>query len=180
MAKRRRLLEAASLVCALCLPASPTEAGPTVATATRAPLPYLRALGPAPLRFQSPRPVAQPALLASLRQRDSLPAASNRVATGSTNAPAEQASSTNTIVPTIVASAPAHGPSLPERPAEFALPFPIDPGTAQAPVLDPQLVLQYLTPSATNTSHAKLDWPAFIPPMAPPPQRSSQATYERR
>jgi hypothetical protein len=182
MAKRPRLLEAAPFACVLCVFALPVLVA-TTARLTAAPRPYLLAVGPAPLRFQSPRPVAEPFVLASLRRRDGPPAASNEASAGLASTLPQKAAPTNTAAPTIISTDAVAGSTSPGEVPEFILPFPSGADRAQAAIIDPQLLLQYLSPVSTNASHAKPTWPAFVPPAIPapaPPQRSSQATYERR
>ena len=182
MAKRSRLLEAASLACVLCVFGLPALVGPS-GRLTAAPRPYLCTVGPAPLRYQSPHPVAQPFLLASLHQRDGPPTASNSRATNSTTAAAESAVLTNSATPTLIAQI---SPRAPPRPAACRSSFCHSrrgrKGSSTT-LIDPQLLLQYLSPASTNAAHAKPTWPAFVPPVpavvvAPSP--SSRATYERR
>jgi hypothetical protein len=136
---------------------------------------YLPALGPAPLRFQSPPAfVATVSMLPPLRSAEAEvlepePAVTNEAAAAEPPvvqpaAPAVSAERKNTLAEAVppVESAP------PPPPVEI-------PAT---PIVTPQMLIEYFRPSATGTNAGTsvIIPGAFLPPQSAPPS-SSAATY---
>lgn len=143
--------------------------------------PYLPAVGPPPLRFQSSRPMSRlvlPPLLVSNRPG----AGTGGPATNSALPAPPPASPTNRPVSEVRVTV-ASPPPAPSRPIEGLPSFPAleDQNSSTAQGIDPRLLLEYLGPLSTNgPARNPLISPVFVPPLAPSASRSSQATYENR
>ncbi len=141
--------------------------------------PYLRAAGPAPLRFQPAHAVSR-RVLPPLFPLEHPAAAQPSSPTNST--PSAAGSAANRPVSSVVVAG-AVAPAAPAGSID-GLPAPSGPtGQNSAPTLgiDPRILLEYLAPLGTNSPPRQgLASPGFVPPVAPPAPRSSQAIYEKR
>jgi len=178
MKKHPRRPEAGALTIGWCLLA--------IATAPAAPSPgYLPATGPAPLRFQPPKPAGLPAGLQLLLQPDNR---GTDLTNGTTNSPAMDAMDPWVFPPpdTAASSAPARPPDTadspipaqPPNPFQLALPPSSDAALATNPMIDMRSLLSWLLPNATNAPVSSVLFPVFVP--ATPPPRPSQAVYESK
>ena len=175
MAKHPPWLETLCLALGLWVGTAPATAGgrnPCLSTA------YLHAVGPSELRFQpkpSPVHLALPALISTT------PAKTTAASTNSTaGAPSGSAAAHQPPPPTIVTSGP-EPPPQPGAPAPLPAGLAAEPAAPGVPVLDQQVLLEYLAPAGTNSAaRATRVWPSFVPPAGPQSPRSSQATYESR
>ncbi len=181
MGKLLRWLETTGLVLGVCgLGASAVTAARTTAHRA-ASTSYLPAAGPPSLRFQSSRSISRrvlPPLLLTERPG----AGTEGPATNSTQPAAIPAVATNRPVSAVrvTNSSPLPVPSqrLEDLPS---LPAPEEQSSSPAQGLDSRLLLEYLAPLPTNRpARNELSCPVFVPPVAPAPARSSQATYESR
>jgi len=179
MARHRPWLKATALVIgAGVLVAVPVSAGlpPTLPAISG----YLRVKGPAPLRFQAP-PMATPLTLPSLLPAPNEQRAGSTIVSTNVSPPAPAESTNQAVLPAPVISISPDLPAVPQGPMLPPIPLLSEPGSPPSPVVDPALLLEYLAPTGTNaTNHARLVWPAFVPPAVVLPPRSSQATYESR
>jgi hypothetical protein len=181
MARLLRWLEAIGLalwVCGLGVPATAAARTPAHCAAHRF---YLPAAGPSPLRFQAPRPVSR-LVLPPLPSPDRPGAGMGGSATNPAPPDATSLPATNRPVSAVRVMGPAPLPApSPRLEGLPSLPAPEDQTSAATQGIDPRLLLEYLAPlPTTGPARNGLPGPVFIPPVAPPAPRSSQATYESR
>jgi hypothetical protein len=181
MGRLLRWLEATGLLLWVCgLGASAVTAGRTTAHREAHGL-YLPAAGPSPLRFQSPRPASR-LVFPPLPLPHCTGARTDASPTNSAPPVPTPALATNRPVSAVHVTGPSPVPA-PSQPIE-GLPSPSAPEDQTPPAaqgLDSRLLLEYLAPLPTNRpARNELSSPAFVPPVAPAPARSSQATYESR
>jgi hypothetical protein len=150
---------------------------------------YLALLGPAPLRFQTPRLVvvadkkeeAPPQSAVPVATPMSIPDATNQLAVPAAPEPTNETS----------LASPGYAPETASPPVESTestvSPWMQDaqnPTGVEAGPVNSQTVTSYLTPGPNNAEPApgrgRFPLPAFMPPIPPlpPAPRSSQATYE--
>ena len=157
-----------------CAPMRDSEAG------RRAPTPpthaWLPAIGPAPMRFQAPDPISH-ATLPPLAMEDppaGPPLARTEPSAAATSHPAS-ATPPGSPLPAPPSTGPAPAPTAPN--AQPGSP-PLLAGP-EAPIVTPQMLVQFFKPVGSNNLGGVWSTPVFIPPN-PPPTKSSTATYQSR
>jgi hypothetical protein len=143
--------------------------------------PYLPWSGPAPLRFEAARPISRPAWPPLLPPNRS---GGGKDGPATDSAPLAMAPLplTNPPISAVRVMSPAPLPvAAPRLDVLPSSPVPEDQNSAPFLGIDQRLLIEFLGTLPTNgPARNRLSSPVFIPPLAPPPPRPSQATYESR
>ena len=144
---------------------------------------YLSVLGPAPLRIHSPSLPSPTAQLPPLPMFDPPPPASspdsatNQAAKPPSGATPVLSAPTAPALPLLLAPGPeVYGPPSPDEAAGLVADSTVG-ALPSAPIVTPQMLVQFFKPLGSNCLGGTWSVPVFVPP-SPPATKPSSATYQ--